>query len=164
MIEKTFSGDLIRDQKKNSNSLWFRETKYFSRKTHSENSLILSSLSFFGFGLFGKHNSAYAVMTSSRLHFTLDKTALTCLHSNTQALVHCIQMLQSESHALSPSAWTSVQRRQETHCGQCVHCAQSTRTHSERENAHRVGREGHYEHSGRQHDHQDHEHQSPHHP
>ena len=94
----------------NSNSLWFRETKYFSRKnslrkfTHSLISLFL------WFWTFQEtHNSAHAVMTSSRLHFTLDKTALTCLHSNTQALAHCIQMLQSESHALSPSAWTSVQ-------------------------------------------------------
>ena len=80
MIEKTFFGR-SHSRSENSNSLWFRERKYFSRKIHSENSLILSSLSFFGFGLFGKHNSAHAVMTSSRLHFTLDKTALTCLHS-----------------------------------------------------------------------------------
>ena len=109
----------------NSNILWFRETKYFSRKIHSEN--FSHSLSFFGFGLFGKHNSAHAVMTSSRLHFTLDKTALTCLHSNTQAHAHCIQLLQSESHALSPSAWTSVRRRQEVHLrALCALCAEYT--------------------------------------
>ena len=134
--------------------------KIFQSKNSLRKFLSVShSLSFFGFGLFGKHNSAHAVMTSSRLHFTLDKTALTCLHSHTQAHAHCIQLLQSESHALSPSAWTSVQRRQEDG----VHCVQSTRTHSEGENAHGEGWEGAYEHSGRQHDHQYHEHQSPHH-
>ena len=94
---------------------------------------------------------------SASLYTRQDSIDMSAFKHKTHA--HCIQMLQS--HMLSPSAWTSVQRREETHCMQCV---QSTRTRKEGENAHGVGREEHYEHSGRQHDHQDHEHQSPHQP
>ena len=130
-------------RKDDRENIFFRKISFEIRKLEqslvsrnkifqSENSLrkflsVSHSLSFFGFGLFGKHNSAHAVMTSSRLHFTLDKTALTCLHSHTQAHAHCIRLLQSESHALSPSAWTSVQRRQEVHLrAVCALCAEYT--------------------------------------
>ena len=123
--ENILSEDLIRDQK--TRTVFGFEKQNISVGKFTQKISLILSFSFFGFGLFGKHNSAHAVMTSSRLHFTLDKTALTCLHSNTQAHAHCIQLLQSESHALSPSAWTSVQRRQEVHWwALCAVCAEYT--------------------------------------
>ena len=112
----------------NSNSLWFRETKYFSRKIYSENSLILSSLSFFGFGLFRKHNSAHAVMTSSRLHFTLDKTALTCLHSKHSstcklhsAVAIGISCTQSLGLDFSPATPRDALQALRAVCAECTH-------------------------------------------
>ena len=63
------------------------------------------TLSFFGFGLFRETNSAHAVMTSSRLHFALDKTALTCcIHSLKD--MHTLQ-----SDAIRSSCTQSVPRR-----------------------------------------------------
>ena len=62
------------------------------------------TLSFFGFGLFRETNSAHAVMTSSRLHFTLDKTALTCC-------IHSLKDMQSLQSAAIRSSCTSVPRR-----------------------------------------------------
>ena len=72
----------------------------------SENFLILSlSLSLvFGFGLFRETNSAHAVMTSSRLHFTLDKTALTCC-------IHSLEDMQSLQSDAIRSSCTRVHAR-----------------------------------------------------
>ena len=78
---------------------------YQSKKTFRIGKLSYSlALSFFGFGLFKETSSAHAIMTSSRLHLTLDKTALICcIHSLKDMHTHCNRM-QSEAHALSPSA------------------------------------------------------------
>ena len=127
----------------------------------SESFLILSlSLSLvFGFGLFRETNSAHAVMTSSRLHFTLDKTALTCC-------IHSLEDMQSLQSDAIRSSCTSVPRRglqsYDAYGDIRVQCRKRTCTHSE-ESVH-SGREGgaYIEHSGRQHDHQYHEHQEPH--
>ena len=117
------------------------------------------TLSFFGFGLFRETNSAHAVMTSSRLHFTLDKTALTC----------CIQSLKDmqslQSDAIRSSC-TSVPRSglqsYDAYGDIRAQCKKSTCTPSE-ESAHSGREHGAYiEHSGRQHDHQCHEHQEQH--
>ena len=70
---------------------------------------------------------------SASLYIRQDST-LTCLHSHTQAHAHCIRLLQSESHALSPSAWTSVQRRQEVHAW-CAWCAEYTHAQCGRKRA-----------------------------
>ena len=71
--------------RRKSNLIRDRQILHFcqSKKTFRIGKLSHSlTLSFFGFGLFRETNSAHAVMTSSRLHFTLDKTALTCcIHS-----------------------------------------------------------------------------------
>ena len=93
------------------------------------------TLSFFGFGLFRETNSAHAVMTSSRLHFTLDKTALTC----------CIQSLKNmqslQSDAIRSSC-TSVPRSglqsYDAYGDIRAQCKKSTCTHSEES-----GRAGH---------------------
>ena len=134
MIEKTFFRKISFEIRKLEQSLVSRNKIFQSENSLRKFLSVSHSLSFFGFGLFGKHNSAHAVMTSSRLHFTLDKTALTCLHSHTQAHAHCIRLLQSESHALSPSAWTSVQRRQEVHA-LCAWCAEYTHAQCGRKRA-----------------------------
>ena len=71
--------------RRKSNLIRDRQILHFcqSKKTFRIGKLSHSlTLSFFGFGLFSETNSAHAVMTSSRLHFTLDKIALTCcIHS-----------------------------------------------------------------------------------
>ena len=86
-----------------------REKKSSNKSVKLTNSL---TLSFFGFGLFRDTNSAHAVMTSSRLHFTLDKTALTCcIHS-----LRDMQSLPSDAIRSScTSEWTSVLRRLRRH-------------------------------------------------
>ena len=148
--EKTFrcESNLIRDRQiQHSCRSIISDRKKFSRTL---------TLSFFGFGLFRETNSAHAVMTSLRLHFTLDKTALTC----------CIQSLkdmQSLQSAALRSSCTSVPRgglqSYDAYGDIRAQCKKSTCRHSQ-ESVH-SGRDGgaYIEHSGRQHDHQCHEHQ-----
>ena len=93
--------------RRKSNLIRDRQILHFcqSKKTFRIGKLSHSlTLSFFGFGLFRETNSAHAVMTSSRLHFTLDKTALTCC-------IHSLKDMQSLQSAAIRSSCTSVPRR-----------------------------------------------------
>ena len=136
--------------KKESNLIRDRQLKQSTIREIISSRKILShylTLSFFGFGLFRETNSAHAVMASSRLHFTLDKTALTC----------CIQSLKDMHTAFSCNRklMHSVPRQglqsavAQSIGAQCVRVQWSARMHSKERNAR--GRAGGAcnEHSGR---------------
>ena len=162
MIEKTFSEDLIRDQK--TRTVFGFEKQNISVGKSTQKILSFSHLSLsLVLGFSGKHNSAHAVMTSSRLHFTLDKTALTCLHSKHSSTcklhsavaigISCTQSLGLDFSPVTPRDALQAVRGSV--------CRVHARTVKEKTRTGLGGR-GNYEHSGRQHDHQYHEHQSPH--
>ena len=111
------------------------------------------TLSFFGLGLFRETNSAHAVMTSSRLHFTLDKTALMQSLQSDAIRSSCASVPRSGLQSYDAYGDIRAQRKKST----CTHSEESV--HSGREGGACI------EHSGRQHDshdHQCHEHQEQH--
>ena len=106
--------------RRRSNLIRDRQIQHFSQSKKSCRIGKLShalTLSFFGFGLFRETNSAHAVMTGSRLHFTLDsrQDSIDMLHSLPQG--HAITAIGCNQRLMhvSPSAGTSVLRRLEKH-------------------------------------------------
>ena len=156
MIEKNifFSEDLIRDQKTRT-VFGFEKQNISVGKFTQKISLILSFSLFLWFWAF----SAHAVMTSSRLHFTLGQDSIdmsafthssTCtLHSAVAIGISCTQSLGVDFSPATPR-------------GVCIVCRVHARTVREKTRTGLGGRV-HTSIQGRQHDHQYHEHQSPHH-
>ena len=159
MIEKTFfSEDLIRDQKTRT-VFGFEKQNISVGKFTQKISLILSFSLFLWFWAFRETQQC----TCS--HDKQSASLYTRQDSIDMSAVHTLKHMHTAFSCCNRNLMHSVPRRglQSSDAKRRVHCVQSTRTHSEGENAHGVGREGAYEHSGRQHDHQYHEHQSPHH-
>ena len=105
----------------------FRHSPFGTENIRRKHSLILSTLSFFGFGIFRatlKHCTCRHDKTSEHCTCSHDKKLLHSLYTRQNSSVTCAVRTCNAftaTHLHSPSAWTSVQRRPEKQCAQWVH-------------------------------------------